>query len=171
MSAEGEEDVTQQKNAGGAIADCMMRGEDEGTVCLLLKQYSAEKGSLIGSERFGYFFGNLPLPSCKGRCNDTEGDALAGDAAEVRDTVEGGVDAGGEQRVALLHCVERVTPLLNGRVTADLGRKRVVDRKLLVEEAIELFKGAKGAEKISGLECDRLKFKGGQRHDAFLFQI
>jgi hypothetical protein len=35
-------------------------------------------------------------------------------AAKVRGAVEGGVDAGRKQRVALLYCIERVTPLLNG---------------------------------------------------------
>jgi hypothetical protein len=45
MSAESEEDVTQQKDAGGAIADSVMRGEDEGAVRLLMEQYSAEERS------------------------------------------------------------------------------------------------------------------------------
>jgi hypothetical protein len=37
MPAEGEEDVTQEKDARGAIADSVMRGEDEGAVRLLMK--------------------------------------------------------------------------------------------------------------------------------------
>jgi hypothetical protein len=64
----------------------------------------------------------------------------------VRDAIEGGVDAGREQRVALLHCVERVTPLLDGCVAGDLGCKCTVGRKVLVEEAEEFFKGAQGTE-------------------------
>jgi hypothetical protein len=146
MSAESEEHVTQEKDAGGAVADSVMRREDEGAVCLPMEQYSAEERSLIGSERFVYFFGYLPLPLCKGRCNHAEGDALAGDVAKMRDAVEGGVDADREQRVALLHCVERVAPLLDGCVAGDLGRKCTVGRKVLVEEAEELFKGAEGTE-------------------------
>jgi hypothetical protein len=64
----------------------------------------------------------------------------------VRDAVEGGVDADRKQRVALLHCVERVTPLLNGCVAGDLGCKGTVGRKVLVEEAEELFERAEGTE-------------------------
>jgi hypothetical protein len=37
MSAESEQDVTQEKDAGGAVADSVMRGEDEGAVCLLME--------------------------------------------------------------------------------------------------------------------------------------
>jgi hypothetical protein len=40
---------------------------------------------------------------------------------------------------------------------------------VVVEEAEELFKGAGRTEKIAGQEFERLKFKGGRRHDAFLF--
>jgi hypothetical protein len=83
MSGESEEDVTQEKDAGGAVADSVMRGEDEGAVRLLMEQYSAEQRSLIGSERLVYFFGNLPLPPGIGRCNHAERDALAGDATKV----------------------------------------------------------------------------------------
>jgi hypothetical protein len=152
MSAESEEHVTEEKDAGGAVADSMMGGEDEGAVRLLMEQHSAEERSLIGSERFVYFFGNLPLPPCKRRCNHAEGDALAGDAAKVRDAIGGGVNAGRKQRVALLYCVERVTPLLDGCVAGDLGRKCTVGRKVLVEEAEELFKGAEGTEQVAGQE-------------------
>ena len=124
----------------------MMRGEDEDAVRLLMEQYSAEERSLIGSERFVYFFGNLPLPPGIGRCNHAERNALAGDAAKVRNAIEGGVDAGREQRVALLYCIERVVPLLDGCVAGDLGRKRTISGKVLVEEAEELFKSAEGTE-------------------------
>jgi hypothetical protein len=55
-------------------------------------------------------------------------------------------------------------------VAGDLGCKCTVGRKALVEEAEELFKGAERTEeKIAGQEFERLKFKGGRRHDAFLF--
>jgi hypothetical protein len=37
MSAQSEEDVTQEKDAGGAVADSMVRGEDEGAVRLLME--------------------------------------------------------------------------------------------------------------------------------------
>jgi hypothetical protein len=168
MSAESEKDVTQKKDAGGAVADRVMRGEDEGAVRLLMEQYSAEEGSLIGGERFVYFFGDLPLPPGKGGCNHAKGNGLACDAAKVRDAVEGGVNAGSEQRVALLYGVERVAPLLDGCVAGDLGCKCAVGGKVLVEEAEELFKSAEGTESIAGQECERLKFKGGRRHDAFL---
>jgi hypothetical protein len=67
MPAEGEEDVTQEKDAGGAIADSVMRGEDEGAVRLLKEQYSAEERSLIRSKRRVYFFGDLLLPLGTGR--------------------------------------------------------------------------------------------------------
>jgi hypothetical protein len=53
-----------------------------------MEQYSTEERSLIGSERFVYFFGDLPLPLGTGRCNHTERNALAGDAAKVRDAVK-----------------------------------------------------------------------------------
>jgi hypothetical protein len=56
-------------------------------------------------------------------------------------------------------------------VAGDLGGKCTVDRKVLVEEAEEFFKGAEGTEKIAALDCERLKFKGSRRHIAFLFQI
>jgi hypothetical protein len=87
----------------------------------------------------------------------------------VRDAVKRFVDTGREQRVALLYCVERVAPLLDGCVAGDLGCKCTVGRKVVVEEAEELFKGAGRTEKIAGQEFERLKFKGGRRHDAFLF--
>jgi hypothetical protein len=102
MSAESEEHVTQEKDAGEAVADSVMRGEDEDAVRLLMEQYGTEERSLIGSERFVYFFRNLPLPPGIGRCNHTEWDALAGDVAEVRDAIEGCVDAGRKERVTLL---------------------------------------------------------------------
>ena len=64
---------------------------------LPMEQCSAKKRSLIGSERFVYF--------ATSRCHRALGDvitrsgtALAADVAEVRDAVEGGVDAGREQR-------------------------------------------------------------------------
>ena len=146
MSAEREEDVAKEKDTGGAVADSVMGGEDEGAIRLLMEQYSAEERSLIWSERRIYFFGDLLLPLGKGRCNHAEGDALVGDATKVRDAVEGGVNTGGEQRVALLYCVERGAPLLDGCVAGDLGRKCTVGRKVLIEEAEELFKGAEGTE-------------------------
>jgi len=147
---ESEEHVTQEKDAGGAIADCVMRGEDESAVRFLMEQYGPEERSLIGSERFVYFLGDLPLPSGITRGNHAERDALTGDAAEVRDAVEGGVDACREQRVALLYCVERIAPLLDGCVSGDLGRKCTIRGKVLVEEAEELFKSAEGTEQITG---------------------
>jgi hypothetical protein len=67
MSTEGEEDVTQKKDAGGAVADSVVRGEDEGALRLLMKQYGAEERSSIGSERCIYFFSDLPLPPGTGR--------------------------------------------------------------------------------------------------------
>jgi hypothetical protein len=142
MSAKSEKDVTQEKDAGGAITDSVMGGEDESAVRLLMEQHSAKERSLIGSERLVYFFGDLPLPSGKGRCNHAEGNARTSDAAKVRNAVEGGVDAGREQRVALLYCIERVAPLLDGCVARDLGCKCTVGGKVLVEEAEELFKSA-----------------------------
>jgi hypothetical protein len=168
VSAEGKEGVPKEKDKGNAVGDSVMRGEDEGAARLLMEQNSAEKRSLIGSERCVYLLCDLPLPPGIGRCNHAERDALAGDAAKVRDAVEGGIDAGREQRVTLLYGVERVEPLLDGCVAGDLGCKCMVSGKLLVEEAEELFKGAEGTEEIAGLECERLKFKGGRRHDVFL---
>jgi hypothetical protein len=146
----------------------MMRGEDKGAVCLLMEQYSTEERSLIGSERLVYFFGNLPLPPGIGRCNHAEWNALAGDTAKVGDAVEGSVNAGREQRVPLLHYIERVAPLLDGCVASDLGRKCTVGRKVLVQETEEFFKSTEGTEQIAGLECERPKFKEGRRHDIFL---
>ena len=146
MSAKREEHVTQEKDAGGAVADSVMRGKDEGAMRLLMEQYSAEEWSMIGSERRVYFFGKLPLPSGKGRCNHAERDALADDAAKMRDSVERSVNAGREQRVPLLYCVERVAPLLDGSVASNLGCECTVGMKALVEEAEELFKGAEGTE-------------------------
>jgi hypothetical protein len=145
-----------------------MRGEDEGAVRLLMEQYSAEERSLIGSERCTYLFCNFPLPPGKSRCNHTDRDALAGDTTKVRDTVGRGVDAGREQRVALLYCVERIAPLLDRCVAGNLGCKCMVGRTVLVEEAEELFKGSEGTEKTAGVEVEGPKFKGGRRHDAFL---
>jgi hypothetical protein len=60
---------------------------------------------------------------------------LADDATKMRDAVEGGVDAGREQRVALLYCVERVAPLLDGCVAGDLGCKCMVGGKDLVDRS------------------------------------
>jgi hypothetical protein len=111
-----------------------------------MEQHSAEERSLIGSERRVYLFRDLPLPPGMGRCNDAEGDAPAGDAAELRDAVEGGVNAGREQWMALLDCVEGVPPLLDSCVAGDLGCKRMVGGKVLVEETEQLFKGAEGTE-------------------------
>jgi hypothetical protein len=146
MSAEGEEDVTQKKDTGGAVADSVMRGEDEGTLRVLMEQHSTEERSLMGSERGVYLFCNLPLPPGIGRCNNAERYALAGDAAEVRDAVECCIDAGREQRMALLYCVKRVTPLLYGCVANDLCCKCSVGRKALIKEAEELFKRSEGTE-------------------------
>jgi hypothetical protein len=171
LSAEREEYVMQEKDAGGAVTDSVMRGEDEGAVRLLMEQYSTKERSLIGSKRFVYFFGNLPLPPGIGRSNQAERDALAGDAAKVRDAVEGGVNAGREQWVALLYYVERVAPLLDCCVAGDLGRKCAISGKVLVEKAEELFKSPEGTEEIAGQQFERLKFKGGRRHDAFLFSV
>jgi hypothetical protein len=111
-----------------------------------MEQYSAEQRSLIGSERCVYLLCDLPLPPGKRRCNHAERDGLAGDAAEMRDPVEDGVDAGRKQWVSLLYCVERVMPLLEGCVACDLGCKRMIGGKLLIEEGEELFKGAKGTQ-------------------------
>jgi hypothetical protein len=72
MSAEGEEDVAKEKDKGYAVGDGVMGGEDEGAMRLLMKQYSAEERSLIGSERCIYFFGVLPLPLGKRRRNYAE---------------------------------------------------------------------------------------------------
>jgi hypothetical protein len=71
--------------------------------------------------------------------------------------------------MALLYCVERVAPPVDGRVARDLGCKCMVGWKVLVEEAEELFKGAERTEEIAGQEIERLKFKEGGRHVAFLF--
>jgi hypothetical protein len=142
MSAEREEDITQEKDAGGAIANSVMRGEDEGTLRLLMEQHRAEERSLIGNERFIYFFGDLPLPPGERRCDHPKWDALTGDAAKVRDAVERGVNADREQWVALLYCVKRFTPLLDGCVPADLCCECTVGGKVLVEETEQLFKGA-----------------------------
>jgi hypothetical protein len=73
--------------------------------------------------------------------------------------------------VALLNCVERVAPLLDGCVADDLGRKCTISGKALVEEGEELFKSAERTEKIVGLDCERPKFKAGRRHEAFLFWV
>jgi hypothetical protein len=124
----------------------MLGGEDEDAVRLLMEQYSTEERSLIGSERCVYLFGNLPLPPSIGRCNHAERNALVSDAAKVRGTVEGGVNACREQRVALLYRIERVAPLLDGCVAGDLGCKCMVGGKVLIEETKELFKGAEGTE-------------------------
>lgn len=70
----------------------------------------------------------------------------------MRDAVEGGVDAGREKRVALLHCIERIAPLPGGCGAGDLCCKCSVGRKVLVEEAEELLKGAEWAERTAGLE-------------------
>ena len=123
-----------------------MRGQDEDAVRLLMEQYSPEERSLIRRERCVYLFGDLTLPTGIGRRNHAERNALAGDAAKMRDAVEGGVDGSREQRVALLYRVERVAPLLDGCVAGDLGSKCTVGRELLIEEGEELFKGAEGTE-------------------------
>jgi hypothetical protein len=150
MSAEREEDVAKEKDTGGAVADSVMRGEDESAVRLLMEQYSAEERSLIGSERCIYFFGDLLLPLRKGRRNHAERDALAGDATKVRDAVEGGVNAGGEQRVALLYCIERVTPLLDAYVAGDLGRKCTVCGKYWSKRQKSSSKAPRGRRRSLG---------------------
>ena len=107
MSAESQQDVAQEKDARGAVADSVMRGEDEGALRFLMEQYRTEERSLIGSERCIYLFGDLPLPPGKGRCNHAKRDALAGHSAKVWDAVEGGVNADRDQWAALLYCVKR----------------------------------------------------------------
>lgn len=79
-------------------------------------------------------------------CNHAKGYALAGDFAEVGDAVEGGVDAGREQRVALLCGIERVSPLPNRCVTGDFSCECTVNWKVLVEETVKFFKGAQRTE-------------------------
>jgi hypothetical protein len=44
---------------GGAVTDSVMGGEDESVLRLLMEQYSAEEGSLIGSEWCIYLFSDL----------------------------------------------------------------------------------------------------------------
>jgi hypothetical protein len=146
MSAESEEDVAKEKDKGNTVRDSVMGGENEAAVRLLMEQHSAEERSLIGSERRGYLFCDLPLPPDMGRCNEGDRDTPAGDATEMRNAVEGSVNAGREQRVALLYCVEGVAPLLDGCVAGDLGCKRMVGRKVLVEETEQFFKGAEGTK-------------------------
>ena len=68
----------------------------------------------------------------------------------MRNTVEGGVDANEEQWVASLYCVQSIAPFMDRCVSGDLGGKGSVDGKMLVEEAVELFKGTEGAEEIAG---------------------
>jgi hypothetical protein len=82
MSAKREEHVAQEKDAGGAVADSVMRGEDEDAVRLLMEQYGTEERSLIGSERCIYLFGDLLLPLCIGRCHHAQRNTLVGDAGE-----------------------------------------------------------------------------------------
>jgi hypothetical protein len=107
-----------------------------------MEQHRAKERSLIGNERFIYFFGDLPLPPGERRCDHPKWDTLAGDAAKVRDAVERGVNADREQWVALLYRVKRVTPLLDGCAACDLSCKRTVGGKVLVEETEQLFKSA-----------------------------
>jgi hypothetical protein len=171
MSAESEENVSQETGQGNTVGDGVMRAEDEGAERLLMEKDGAEERSLIGSESCVYLFGDLPLPpSIRGR-NHPKGGAPAGYAAKVREAVECGVDAGREERVTLLYCVKRVTPLLDGCVAGDLCCKRMVSGKVLVEKTEELFKGAEGTEEIAGLEFESLKFRGSRRHDVFPFQV
>jgi hypothetical protein len=146
LSAECEEDVTQNKHQRDAVGNSVMGREDEDAVRLLMEKYCTEERSFIRSERFIYGFGNLPLPPGIGRCNHAKWNALAVDTAKVRDAVEGGVDTGREQRMALLYCVERVAPPLDSCVASDLRCQCMVGGKLLVEEAEELFKSAEGTE-------------------------
>jgi hypothetical protein len=149
MSGESEEDVTQKKDAGGAVADGVMRGEDERAVCLVMEQCGTEERSLIGSERSVYLFGDLILPPGAGCCNDAERNARTGDAAKMRYAIESGVNAHREQWMALLYCVERFAPLLERCVAGDLGRKCGVSGKVLIEEAEELFKSPEGTKQIA----------------------
>jgi hypothetical protein len=171
MSAESEEDVAKEKDKGNTVGYSVMGGENEATVRLLVEQHSAEERSLIGSERRVYLFRDLPLPPCIWRRNDAERDAPGGDTAELRDAVGSSVNAGREQRVALLYCVESVAPLLDGCVAGDLGCKRMVGGEVLVEETEQLFKGTEGTEQIAGEGFETLTFKGHRRHDAFLFHV
>jgi hypothetical protein len=55
--------------------------------------------------------------------------------------------------VALLYCVERVAPLLDGCVAGDLGRKCTISGKVLVEETEKLFKSAEedGVDRRAGV--------------------
>jgi hypothetical protein len=75
---------------------------------------------------------------------------LVGNVPKVRNTVEDCVDANGEQGVAPLYCVQRLAPLMDRCVSGDLGGKGSIDGKMLVEEAVELFKGTEGTEEIAG---------------------
>jgi hypothetical protein len=100
MSAKSEEDVAKEQDQGNAVGYSVMRGEDEGTLRLLMEQYNAEERSLIASERSVHLLGDLPLPPSTARWNHPKGDAPAGDAAKVRDAVTCGVDGGREERVA-----------------------------------------------------------------------
>jgi hypothetical protein len=133
MSVESEEDVAKETEKRNTVRDSVMGGKNEVAVRLLMEQHSTEERSLIGGERCIYLFGDLPLPPGKGRCNHAKRDPLAGDVAKMRDAVEGGVNAGREQRVALLYHVKRVTPFLDGCVAGDSGCKSMVGWKVLVE--------------------------------------
>jgi hypothetical protein len=52
--------------------------------------------------------------------------------------------------MALLLCIERVAPLLDGCGASDLCCKCTVGREVLVEEAEELFKGPSGRRRSLG---------------------
>jgi hypothetical protein len=68
----------------------------------------------------------------------------------MRDAVEGGVNAGREQRMALLYCVERVVPPLDGCVASDLGCKCMVGGKVLVKRQKSSSKAPRGRRRSLG---------------------
>src|SRR5258708_19989 len=92
------------------------------------------------------FRGMAPVAGPPGQVPCGRGEGGVGVGGKGGDGVGGGVSAGSKEGVALVYCVERVIPLLDGCVAGDLGCKCTVGRKVLVEEAEELFKCAEGTE-------------------------
>ena len=91
-----------------------------------------------------------PESTRSGRCKGSRWDVLAADASKVKDALECGVNAAGKQRMPLLHYVERVMPLLDGWGPGDLGCKRTVERKVLIEEAVSSSKAPRGRSRSPG---------------------
>ncbi len=131
-----------------AVGDRVMGQQRERGAVRPADQHRADQRRARGIEAEAKLVGDLPLPVCfRLALNGPQRDRRNGDVLEMRRRAGPGGDAHREQRVQLLHAVERLAPLLHRGAAADHRRGREVDGAPLVDEPEHLLKAAEGADR------------------------